>query len=145
MFTSNVLRIAAFPLFVLLLIAPGARSADEKPAPAANRFFELRKYTTNPGKLDALQARFRDHTNALFAKHGMTIIGFWVPTDEKLSQNTLIYILAYPSLAAREKDWKEFNADPDWDKAKADSERDGALVSHVDSTYMTPTDFSPIK
>jgi hypothetical protein len=138
----NIFRVALMAVVGILCVAPTARSADEKPT---TRFFEMRKYTANPGKLDALQARFRDHTNALFAKHGITIIGFWVPTDEKLSQTTLIYILAYPSKEAREKDWKEFESDPDWKKAKADSEKDGSLVSHVDSTYMDPTDFSPIK
>ena len=142
---SNIIRVVGLSLLAIFCVAPVARSADEKPAAGANRFFELRKYTTNPGKLDALHARFRDHTNALFAKHGMTIIGFWVPTDEKLSQNTLIYILAYPSKEAHDKSWKDFNSDPEWIKAKADSEKEGGLVNHVDSTLMTPADYSPIK
>ncbi|HWE01302.1 MAG TPA: NIPSNAP family protein [Tepidisphaeraceae bacterium] len=145
--TNAFMPLCALALTLSILTVSPAQAADEKPAvPAAGaRFFELRKYTTNPGKLDALLARFRDHTNALFEKHGITLIGYWVPTDEKLSHNTLIYILAYPSKEARETAWKDFMSDPEWIKAKADSEKDGTLVTHVDSTYMTPTDFSAIK
>jgi hypothetical protein len=125
------------------------RAADEKPVAGApgTRFFEMRKYTAAPGKLDALLARFRDHTNALFEKHGITIIGYWVPTDGERSKDTLIYILAYPSREAREKSWKDFQADPDWQAARKESEKDGPLLikAGVESTYMSPTDFSPIK
>jgi len=110
------------------------------------RFFELRTYTAAPGKLDALNKRFREHTNGLFKKHGMTIIGFWTPADEPRSKDTLIYILAYPDREAREKSWKEFQADPDWIKAKDESEKDGPLLAHPPvSVYMNPTDYSPMK
>ena len=81
----------------------------------------------------------------MFEKHGIAIIGFWVPADEKLSQNTLIYLLAYPNEKAMTTMWRDFQNDPDWKKAKADSEVDGVLVSKVESTPMTPTEFSPIK
>jgi hypothetical protein len=110
------------------------------------RFFELRTYTAAPGKLDALHKRFREHTDDLFKKHGMTIIGFWTPADEPRSKDTLIYILAYPDREAREKSWKDFQADPDWVKAKDESEKDGPLLAHPpESVYMRPTDFSPMK
>ena len=110
------------------------------------RFFELRTYTTAPGKLVALNNRFREHTNGLFKKHGMTIVGFWTPADEPRSKDTLIYILAYPDREAREKSWKEFQADPDWVKARDESEKDGPLLAHPpESVYMNPTDYSPIK
>ena len=94
---------------------------------------------------ESLKARFRDHTNDLFRKHGMEIIGFWTPTEGPKSQNTLIYILAYPSKEAADKAWKAFREDPDWIKAKDASEKDGPLVKKVDSTYLKPTDFSPMK
>ena len=83
----------------------------------------------------------------LFEKHGITIIGFWVPTDGEKAKNTLIYIVAYPNREAREASWKAFQADPDWQKARAESEKDGPLLikGGVQSTFMTPTDFSPIK
>jgi hypothetical protein len=114
-------------------------------AKAADRVFELRTYTTNEGKLDALKARFRDHTIAIFNRHGMTSIGYWVPTDPAKSQNTLIYIISHPSIEEAKKHWAEFGADPEWKKVSADSEKDGKIVNHVDSVYMTPTDFSMMK
>src|SRR2546423_4651207 len=86
------------------------------------RVYEMRIYYAAPGKLDALHARFRDHTLKLFEKHGMTNIGYWVPIDN--SENKLIYVLAFPDRDAREKSFKEFGADPDWQKAYKESEKD---------------------
>src|SRR5882762_3712418 len=104
--------------------------------------FEMRTYTAAEGKLDALQARFRDHTNALFLKHGMTVIGYWVPMpptkegEPDRSKNTLVYILAYPDKETRDKMWKEFQSDPGWKKAAAESEKNGKLVAHVESVFL---------
>jgi hypothetical protein len=110
------------------------------------RVFEMRIYYANPGKMEALHARFRDHTNKLFVKHGMTLIGYWNPTDPKQAQEKLIYILAYPSKEAADKSWDAFKKDPDWIAAKKASEKDGmSLVKKVESVYMNPTDYSPIK
>src|SRR5438105_15153947 len=124
-----------FPLFTLILttIATLAIAAEEpgKQAQVEGKHgcFEMRKYTAAEGKLEALHARFRDHTNALFLKHGMTVIGYWTPTEGERAKNTLVYILAYPDREAREKMWKEFQADPDWVKARTESEKDGKLVT----------------
>jgi hypothetical protein len=85
---------------MLGMVMMGASKAAEESATSKQRFFELRTYTTAEGRLDALNARFRDHTNALFKKHGIEIIGFWTPTEGPKSKNTLIYILAYPSKEA---------------------------------------------
>ncbi len=112
---------------------------------ASDRVFELRTYTTPPGKLEALKSRFRDHTIQIFDKHGMTSIGYFVPMDAPAKDNTLIYVLAHPSREAAAKSWAEFRADPDWVKAKADSEKDGPLTTKVESVFMTPADFSKIK
>jgi hypothetical protein len=112
---------------------------------AADRVYELRTYTTFDGKLDALKARFRDHTIAIFNRHGMTSIGYWVPAEPPKSQNTLIYIIAHPSMEEAKKHWDDFRNDPEWKKVSADSEKDGKIVSHVDSVYMTPTEFSMMK
>jgi hypothetical protein len=114
---------------------------------AANRVFELRTYTTPPGKLDALKARFRDHTVKLFEKHGMTNIGYWVPQDAPQKDNTLVYLLAHSSREAAAKSWAAFRTDPDWVKAKAESEKDGPLTIQggVTSVFLDPTDFSAIK
>ena len=110
-----------------------------------DRVFELRIYHANPGKMKALHARFRDHTGKLFKKHGMTIIGYWSPTDTDEAEKKLYYILAYPSKEAAERSWKAFREDPDWVKAKDESEKDGKLVDKVESVYMSPTDYSPMK
>ena len=112
---------------------------------AQSRVYELRTYTCHPGKLEALNARFRDHTLPLFKRHGMESIGYWVPQDPEKSKNTLIYILAHPSLEAAKKNWAAFQADPEWVKARAASEADGPIVQKVESVYMDPTEFSGLK
>ncbi len=112
---------------------------------AQSRVFELRTYTCYDGKLDALKARFRDHTIDIFNRHGMESIGYWVPQDPEKSKTTLIYILAHPSREAAAQHWKEFSSDPEWKKVAAASEANGKIVSHVDSVFMDPTDFSKLK
>jgi len=113
-----------------------ARSAEKD-----TRVFEMRTYYSSPGKLDALHARFRDHTKALFDKHGITNIGYWTPIENP--DGKLIYVLAYPSREAREVSWKEFSADPEWVQARAASEVDGKLVAKVEQLFLSATDFSP--
>ena len=109
-----------------------------------NRLFEMRIYHTNPGKLDALNARFRDHTTKLFEKHGMENVGYWVPQGDD-RKNQLIYILAFPDRAARDKAFKDFGADPDWQKARDESEKPGKIVQKVESIFLTPTDYSKMR
>ena len=108
------------------------------------QIFEQRVYTTAPGKLDALHARFREHTNWLFVKHGMRLIGYWTPVDKA---DTLIYVLAYPSREARDASWKTFHDDPEWKRVAAESHEraGGTIVTKVESTIMNPTDYSPIR
>ena len=108
----------------------------------AQEVYELRTYTTNKGKLDDLNARFRDHTVKLFEKHGMKSLGYWVPTDER-SENTLIYILQHQSRDAAKASWKAFMQDPDWQAAYKASIADGRLVNNVESVYMEGTDYNP--
>ena len=112
---------------------------------AESRVFELRTYTCYDGKLDALKARFRDHTIRIFNKHGMESVGYWVPQDGERSKNTLIYILVHPSREAATKNWAEFQADPEWKKVAAESEANGKIVQKVESVFMEPTEFSQIK
>ncbi len=112
----------------------------------APRVFELRSYTAAEGKLAALDARFRDHTIKLFAKHGITNLGYFHPTDEdKGGGRTLIYFLAHASRDAAAASWKAFREDADWAKARTASEKDGKLTTKVESVYLTPTNFSPLK
>lgn len=115
---------------------------------APERLFELRTYTTNPGKLEGLHARFRDHTVALFAKHGIESIGYWTPMDEaKGRDNKLVYLIAHKSLEGRAAARKAFGADPRWKSARDASEADGKLLIQggVESLTLTPTDYSPMK
>jgi NIPSNAP protein len=128
----------AHKLILLLTLCAGF-------AMAQNRVYELRTYTCYEGKLDALKARFRDHTIEIFKRHGMESIGYWVPQDTARSKTTLIYILAHPSLEEAKKNWDAFRNDPEWKKVSADSEANGKIVSHVDSVFMDPTDFSKLK
>jgi hypothetical protein len=113
-----------------------------------SRVFEMRTYYAAPGKLEDLQARFRDHTLKLFAKHGMTNVGYWVPVDEKTGQptgNTLVYILAFPSFEARTKAWDAFRADPAWTAVRDASEKNGKLLEKIDSVFLKATDYSALK
>lgn len=113
-----------------------------------SRVFEMRTYYAAPGKLEDLQARFRNHTVKLFEKHGMTNVGYWVPVDAKTGEpngETLVYILAYPSLEARAKSWEGFGKDPEWNSVKTETEKNGKLVDKVDSVFLKATDYSKLK
>lgn len=109
------------------------------------RVFEMRTYYAHPGQMNALHARFRDHTNKLFVKHGMTLIGYWSPMKAEDAEQKMIYVLAYPSKAAADKSWADFRSDPDWITARNASETEGPLVAKVESVFLNPTDYSPIK
>ncbi|MBI2479769.1 MAG: NIPSNAP family protein [Planctomycetia bacterium] len=111
---------------------------------ASAEVYELRTYTTNEGKLDNLNARFRDHTVALFKKHGIESVGHWVPADEPTSQNTLIYVVKHESRDAAKKSWQAFLADPQWQKVAKESQVDGQILAKApESVYMEATDYSP--
>jgi hypothetical protein len=107
--------------------------------------YELRLYHVNEGKMDALKARFRDHVDAIFRRHNMKSIGYWSPEDAPESQDLLIYILEHPSRQEAEKNWAAFQADPEWQKVKAESEANGKLVDRIDHYFMDPTSFSALK
>ena len=114
------------------------------------RIFELRTYTTTPGNLAALDARFRDHTRALFTKHGMTNLWYYHLTPEsKAADATMIYFLAHDSVAARGKSFDHFRNDPDWVAARDASEKKagGSLTAKdgVQSVILKATDFSPLR
>ena len=112
---------------------------------ASPHVYELRMYQVNEGKMDALKARFGDHTDGIFKRHNMKSIGYWVPEDAPYSQNLFIYILEHPSREDAKKNWAAFQADPEWKKVKADSETNGPLAKHIDSYFMDPTTFSALQ
>ena len=122
-----------------------ATTAAPAAVQASTRVFELRTYTANAGKFDAMKARFREHILPLFKKHNLTVVGFWTPADPPLSENTLIYILAHDSREAAKTNWAAFSADPVRKQVWADTEKDGPINMKVESVYINPTDFSPIK
>ncbi len=137
--------VVALAFVSVIAVRAADKTPDAKPASGGTRYFEMRKYYAAEGKLDALNARFRDHTVALFEKHGMDIVGFWVPIEGDEANKVLIYLLAYPDKAARDASWEAFKNDPAWTKAHAESEKDGKLVGKIESTFMSATDYSAIK
>jgi hypothetical protein len=139
-------RIACIGLLIGIVVAAATvSSACAEDAAKSGKVFELRTYIANPGKLEALNTRFREHTNALFKKHGIEIIGFWTPAVGPEAENTLIYIVAFPSVEAQKAAWAAFMKDPQWVKAKKDSEVNGVLVNKVISQNLQATDYSPIR
>ncbi len=121
-------------LFAAMLSTTYAAGTD-------SRCYELRTYYAAPGKLDELQARFRDHTMKIFEKHGMLNIAYWVPLEN--AENQLIYVLAFPSREAHDQAWKEFGADPEWKEVAHRTEANGKLVLKIESRLMSATDYSP--
>ena len=139
-------KIFGFCIAAAVLFASGYWFGSARAVRAAeNRVFEMRTYTASAGKLEALKARFRNHTIRLFEKHGMTNIGYWVPLDEPKSANTIVYLLAYKDRATAKAAWDAFRTDPEWVKARTDSEKDGKLTDKTESVFLAPTDFSQMK
>ena len=105
--------------------------------------YEHRVYEAMPGKLPALNNRFRTVTLGFFEKHGIKVIGFW----EELvgTSNRLNYIIAFDDMAHREQAWNAFQSDPEWAAARAGTEKEGPLVARIHNTFWRPTDYSPLK
>ncbi len=105
--------------------------------------YEWRVYDTLPGRLPQLHKRFAEHTLRLFEKHGIKSIGYW---EEVVGQNNrLVYLLAFESLADRERKWEAFQSDPEWIQARSESERDGPINALVSNRILKPTPYSPLK
>jgi hypothetical protein len=130
--------------FLALAAITSPTAAQETAFDSRAALYELRVYHAEPGKLDALNARFRDHTLKLFEKHGMRNVAYWVeqPTAES-PDGKVIYVLAFPSREARGASWASFVADPEWQKVAASSEAGGKLIARIDSTLMSLADYSP--
>ena len=130
--------------FLALLATVMPAAAQEAALDPRAALYELRVYHAAPGKLDALNARFREHTLELFEKHGMRNVAYWIeqPTEQS-PDGKVIYVLAFPSREARAASWAAFGADPVWREVHANSEVDGKLVARIDSTFMSLADYSP--
>ena len=134
-----------FAAGVIGALAVVVTSHDKDKGDRAVRVFEIRTYYAAEGKMDALNARFRDHTCKLFEKHRMKNIGYWQTIEPKDGKQVLIYILAHDSEVAAKRSWEAFQNDPDWKKVKEESEKDGALVDRIEKVFVKATDYSPIK
>jgi len=133
---------------LLACLAPAVIAAPALAQDAAlhprTAIYELRIYYPAPGKLAALNTRFREHTLTLFARHGMRSVAYWIEQPTPAApEGRVVYVLAYPSRAARDDAWKGFASDPEWRQVSAVSEADGKLVTKVDSIFMSMTDYSP--
>lgn len=143
---KRILFPLGFAIFALGMVAGNAiQFTSDANAQAKNRVFELRTYTTNPGRLAELHARFGDHTVQLFERHGMTNVGYFAPQDAPLAENTLIYLLAHDSREAAAASWEAFRADPEWQRVAEETRRNGRLVANVESVFMDPTSYSMMK
>jgi hypothetical protein len=109
------------------------------------KVFELRTYTSAPGKLGDLQSRFRNHTSRIFAKHGMKVIAYWTPTDPEKANDTLIYVLEHASQVAADQSWQAFAEDPEWAEVSQASNANGRILAKVVREYMKATDYSPLQ
>jgi hypothetical protein len=136
------MKIKILAAAILLLSGYGIGRASQA---TPSHIYEMRTYTAADGKLDAVNARFRDHTRRIFEKHHMKSVGYWLPSEGPMAGTTLIYILEHPSREEARKNWAEFSADPEWQKVKAESEKDGRIVQKAESVFMTATDYSAIK
>lgn len=125
---------------VVCALLPWVQVQADEPSPV----YELRVYTTHPGKMPDLLTRFKNHTCKLFERHGMVNVGYWQSLEQK-EGDKLYYILKHESRSAAEASWKAFGADPEWIKVRATSEAKGAIVLGVESKFLTSTDFSAIK
>jgi len=132
-------------VFCCLGVSRVLAAETKGPASSEGKIFELRIYKTFPGKLEDLHKRFREHTCRLFKKHGIELVGFWVPTEGEEAKDTLIYIVAFPNKEAQAKAWKAFQSDPEWIKARDESHRHGVIVEKVQSKNMKAVDYSPIQ
>lgn len=105
----------------------------------SSRVFELRVYHVLPGKMPAVEAQFRDAWAQLLDKHNLKVVGYWEAEDK-----TFVYIVAHRSRDDAKKNWDALRADPEYLTLKK-SEMADKTLDKVDSTYMEPTDFSPMR
>ncbi|HIA59383.1 MAG TPA: NIPSNAP family protein [Gammaproteobacteria bacterium] len=141
---NKLLKMVGISLFSLS-IGLGAGILVSTSAQDMDKVFELRIYTATPGNLDNLHARFRDHTTRIFGNHGMKVVGYWTPTSEEESENTLVYMLEHASQDAADASWRAFGQDPEWDRVAEASNANGQILGGIERRYMKATDYSPMK
>lgn len=153
MLSMHLRKIATVSLFLLSMTAIHGQGKQPPPEPAPSpslksgaKLYELRTYFATPGKLEDIHKRFRDHTLKLFAKHGMTVVGFWGPVYKtEGSDNKLVYMLSFKDRAERDAKWRAFATDPEWRKVSTESDANGKILDHVESVFLYDTDYTPVK
>jgi hypothetical protein len=138
----RVLAMVAGGILAVTAVFQPAQRGEATAAAEDTRLYELRVYYAAPGKLEALHARFRNHTMKLFEKHGLSNGGYFVPVGDN-PQRKLVYWITAPNKAARDKSFANFLQDPEWKKVVAETEKDGKLVERIESTFLQLTDYSP--
>jgi hypothetical protein len=133
----------SFALGLAVMLGISMSNPAHSQAQTHNHVFEMRTYYANPGKLEDLKKRFREHTITIFNRHHMKSVGYWEPQDNK--ENYLVYMLEHSSKEDALKNWADFSADPEWKEVAKASEVNGKLVDHVVRVWLNPTDFSAIK
>jgi hypothetical protein len=131
---KNLLTLAITMIMTIGIYAQPTKASKDM-------IYEMRVYYCHPNKLNDLITRFTDHTMKLFEKHGMVNVGYWVPIDNK--DNKLVYVLANKDQQARDLAWKNFMKDKAWQKAQKASEKNGPIITKVESTMLKETDYSP--
>lgn len=130
---------------VFMNLVPELSPKIKRSGGKGQRIFELRTYHCFPGKVENINARFRDHTRKLFEKHGMTNVAYWNTIEKDGAQPKLVYLLAHNNEAAAKASFDAFRKDPAWVKVRDASEANGKIVEKVESVYLKPLDFSPMK
>jgi hypothetical protein len=136
------MRISIAAIALAIVTAFGGSASAGQGSDAGSRVFELRTYTTGPGQVNELNRRFREYTANLLRKHGMTLVGFWIPTDKP---DTFVYLISHQSRAAAEEAWKAMLANPEFLDAQKAANAKNPVTVKVDSIYMSATDYSPLK
>jgi hypothetical protein len=131
--------------FVGIAVTFGFSTLRGSNSKSSHHVYELRLYHVNEGKIAELIGRFGNHTDAIFKRHNMKSVGYWSPEDAPSSQNLFVYILEHPSRQEAEQNWAAFQADPEWQKVKAESEKNGPLVEHIERYFMDPASFSALQ
>ena len=116
---------------------------DRNPMSDSGRVFELNIYHVARGKAPAVQERFRDASN-LLEKHGLNVLGYWIPYDDPVWDDTFIYLVAHRNRSKARQNWQAFHDDPQFQKyVKAEDAEQ--LIRSVDTVYMRPSDYSKLK
>jgi hypothetical protein len=122
-----------------------ANNLNDHKKPKKSEIFQLRTYHCFPGKIENIQTRFRDHTRDLFEKQGLKNYPYWITVEKDGAQPKLVYLLGHDSKEAFNAALDRFRVDPDWVKARDESEAPGKIVEKVDAVFYKALPFSPMK